>query len=137
MKKLLVIGAGFLQDFVIQKAVSMGYEVLTVDADPNAVGFSHAHKHEVINIIDEKACLEYAQKEKIDGVVTAAIDFGVLSTAYIANEMGLPGLKYDVAKLIKNKYLVRKRLYEQNVDDTEQAYEVDESQILSIDIHDL
>ena len=42
MKKLLVIGAGFLQDFVIQKANSMGYETLAVDADPDAIGFSHA-----------------------------------------------------------------------------------------------
>ena len=39
--------------------------------------------------------------------------------------MNLPGLNYEVAKLIKNKYRVRKRLYECSVDDTEQAYEVD------------
>jgi len=124
MKKFLVIGAGFLQDFVIQKAVSMGYETLTVDADPDAIGFQHAHKHAVINIVDEKACLEYAKAERIDGVVTAATDFGVLSAAYVAQEMGLPGLKYKVAQLIKNKYRVRKCLYEAHVDDTEQAYEV-------------
>lgn len=125
MKKLLVIGAGFLQDFVIQKAVSMGYETSTVDADPDAIGFQHAHKHAVVNIVDEKACLEYARAEQIDGVVTAATDFGVLSAAYVAQEMGLPGLKYEVAQLIKNKYRVRKCLYEAHVDDTEQAYEVD------------
>lgn len=40
--------------------------------------------------------------------------------------MGLPGLDYQVAKLIKNKYKVRKRLYEAHVDDTTQAYEVEE-----------
>ena len=124
MKKLLVIGAGFLQDFVIQKAVAMGYETLTVDANPNAIGFSHAHKHAVVNIVDEKACLEYARSENIDGVVTAATDYGVLSAAYVAQKMGLPGLKYEVAQLIKNKYRVRKCLYEHHVDDTEQAYEV-------------
>ena len=125
MKKILVIGAGFLQDFVIQKAVSMGYETLTVDADPDAPGFAHAHKHALVNIVDEKACLEYAMSEHVDGVVTAATDFGVLSAAYVAREMGLPGLKYEVAQLIKNKYRVRKCLYEHHVDDTEQAYEVD------------
>ena len=124
VKKLLVIGAGFLQSFVIQKAKQMGYETLTVDADPNAVGFQYADKYEIINIVDEKACLEYAKKEKIDGVLTAATDYGVLTAAYIAQEMHLPGLKYDVAKLIKNKYRVRKCLYEHQVDDTEQAYQV-------------
>ena len=124
MKKLLVVGAGFLQDFVIQKAVAMGYETLAVDADPKAVGFSHAHKHAIVNIVDERACLEYAKSEQIDGVVTAATDFGVLSAAYVAEQMGLRGLKYEVAQLIKNKYRVRKRLFENQVDDTEQAYEV-------------
>ena len=124
MKKLLVIGAGFLQDFVIQKAVSMGYETLAVDADPNAVGFAHAHRHAVINIVDEAACLEYARKEQVDGVLTAATDFGVLSASYTAEQLGLPGLRYESAQRIKNKYLVRKCLYAHHVDDTEQAFEV-------------
>lgn len=127
MKKILIIGAGFLQSFVIKKAKEMGYETLTVDADPNAIGFSFADKHEVINIVDEKACLAYAQKENIDGVLTAATDYGVLTAAYIAEQMSLGGIDYEVAKLIKNKYKVRKCLFEANVDDTEQAYEVNES----------
>lgn len=125
MKKILIIGAGFLQDFVIKKAVSMGYETLVVDADSNAIGFSHADKYGVIDIIDENACLEFAKKEKVDGVLTAATDFGVLSTSFIAQEMGLPGLKYDVAKLIKNKSRVRKCLFDNYVDDTEQSFEID------------
>lgn len=127
MKKILIIGAGFLQSFVIKKAREMGYETLTVDADPNAVGFHYADKHEVINIVDEKACLAYAQKENIDGVLTAATDYGVLTAAYIAEQMNLGGLDYEVAKLIKNKYKVRKCLFEAKVDDTEQAYEVNKS----------
>lgn len=124
MKKLLVIGAGFLQDFVIRKAKSMGYEVLTVDADPNAVGFSHADKYRAINIVDEQACLAYAMDEKIDGVLTAATEYGVLTASYIAREMGLPGLDYEVARRIKNKYKVRKCLYENQVDDMCPVYEV-------------
>lgn len=127
MKKILIIGAGFLQDFVIRKAKAMGYETLAVDANPNAVGFKNADRYAVINIVDEKACLEFAKKEKIDGVLTAATDYGVLTASYIAREMQLPGLRYDVAKLIKNKYRVRKCLYEHQVDDTVQAYEVDEA----------
>lgn len=127
MKKILIVGAGFLQSFVIKKAQDMGYETLAVDADPKAVGFQFADKHAVINIVGEKACLAYAQKENIDGVLTAATDYGVLTAAYIAKEMHLGGLDYEVAKLIKNKYKVRKRLFEAKVDDTEQAYEVGEN----------
>lgn len=125
MKKILIIGAGFLQSFVIKKAKSMGYETLAVDADPKAMGFAFADKHEVINIVDEKACLAYSKKENIDGVLTAATDYGVLTSSYIAQEMGLNGLRYEVAQLIKNKYRVRKCLFKHHVDDTEQAYEID------------
>lgn len=124
MKKILVIGAGFLQDFVIRRAKEMGYYTLAVDADPLAIGLFHADKSAVINIVDTEACLKYAIEEKIDGVLTAATDYGVLTTSYIAEQMGLPGLNYESAKLIKNKYLVRKKLYENHVDDTEQTYEV-------------
>ena len=126
MKKILIIGAGFLQDFVIRKAKTMGYEVHAVDADKNAIGFKHADCYSVINIVDENACLEYAMKNHIDGVLTAATDYGVLTAAYIAMKMKLPGLDYETARLIKNKYEVRKRLFEQHVDDTEQSYEINE-----------
>ena len=64
----------------------------------------------------KKACLQFAQEEQIDGVLTAATDYGVLTAAYIAEHMGLPGLNYESAKLIKNKYLVRKKLFENHVD---------------------
>ncbi|MBC5786683.1 ATP-grasp domain-containing protein [Clostridium facile] len=125
MKKILIIGAGFLQAYVIKKARELGYFTLAVDADENAIGFQYADKYAVINIVDEETCLEYARKEQIDGVLTAATDYGVLTASYIAQQMGLPGLKYDIAKKIKNKYETRKCLFENHVDDTEQAFLVD------------
>ena len=124
MKKLLIIGAGFLQSFVVKKSRSIGYQTLAVDGNPNAVGFNYADKHAVIDITDKRACLEYAKNEKVDGVLTAATDYGVLTTSYIAQRMGLPGLNYKVAQIIKNKYQTRKCLFENNADDTEQVYEV-------------
>ena len=54
MKRILIIGAGFLQDFVIRKAKLMGYYTLAVDGNPSAIGFSHADKSAVINIVDEQ-----------------------------------------------------------------------------------
>lgn len=124
MKKVLIIGAGFLQTFVIKKAKAMGYFTLAVDADPDAEGFKYADKSAAINIVDEQACFEFARTEKIDGVLTAATDYGVLTASYIAEHMGLPGLNYESAKLIKNKYLVRKCLFDNHVDDAKQTYEV-------------
>lgn len=124
MKKLLVIGAGFLQSFVIKKAHEMGIYTLAVDADEKAAGFEYADEYGVVDIVDEEACLDYARRHEIDGVLTAATDYGVLSAAYVAEKMGLVGLRYSVAKTVKNKFLTRKILFEAAVDDTAPLFEV-------------
>ena len=136
MKKIMIIGAGFLQDFVIQRARELGYYTIAVDGNPKAIGLKHADKSAVVNIVDEQACFELAKNESIDGVITAATDFGVLSTSYVAERLALPGLKYESAKRIKNKYEVKKTLIEAHVDDTGEAYEVkSETDIEFLNIH--
>src|SRR5690606_11421841 len=40
------------------------------------------------------------------------------------------GLDYEVAKVIKNKYLVRRTLFENNVDEVSQFYEIDNIETL-------
>lgn len=124
MKKILIIGAGYLQTFVIKKAKSLGYYVLCVDGNPNAEGYKYADEYATINITDSEACYSYAKSKNIDGVMTAATDYGVLTASYIAEKMNLCGNNMDSSKLIKNKYHVRKCLFEAKADDTEQAYEI-------------
>ena len=124
MKKLLMLGGGFLQNFVILKAKKLGYYVHVLDANPNAIGFKIADEFAVINIVDENACLEYAKMHQIDGVLTAATDFSVLTMSRIACELGIPGINYDSAKIIKNKAAVRKILFDAQADDTGYSYEI-------------
>jgi len=117
MKKVMIIGAGFLQSFIIKKAKEMGYYTLAVDPDTSAPGFAFADKFEYINIVNQEACLAFAKENRIDGVLTAATEYGVLTASYIAQEMKLPGLDYASARRVKNKYLVRQCFIENNVDD--------------------
>ena len=118
MKSLLMLGGGFLQCYVIKKAKQLGYRVLVLDAASNAMGFKLADDYAVINIVDEDACLKYAKEHNVDGVLTAATDFSVLTMSRIAQEMGLPGINYEAAKRIKNKAAVRKCLFDAQADDT-------------------
>lgn len=120
-----MLGGGFLQCFVIRKAKQMDYRVLVLDADPNALGFQYADDYAVINIVDEESCLNYAMEQHIDGVLTAATDFSVLTMSRIAEVMHLPGINYAAAKRIKNKAEVRKCLYDAHADDTGYSYEID------------
>lgn len=125
LKKILIIGAGFLQSFIIRKAKEMGYYTIAIDKKADSPGFKYADEYKIIDIVDENACLEYAISKNIDGVLTGATDYGVLTTAYISKEMKLPGLDYEVAKIIKNKYLVRNLLFQNKVDDLSQFFEVE------------
>ena len=124
MKRLLMLGGGFLQTFVIKRAKELGYYVLVLDGAPKAMGYSFADEYAVINIVDEKACLAYAREKRVDGVLTAATDFSVLSMSRIASEMNLPGINYVSAKLIKNKAAVRRCLFDAKADDTGYSFEI-------------
>ncbi len=130
MRKILILGAGFLQSFVIKKAKEMGYYTIAIDKNPSSIGFSYADEYDVVDIVDREACLKYAIKKRIDGVIAAATDYGVLSAAYIAQHMNLPGLKYEIAKVIKNKYIVRRTLFENGIDDISQYYEISDTSYL-------
>ena len=119
-----MLGGGFLQNYVIKKAKELGYYVYCLDADPNALGFQVADEHAVINIVDTDACLAYACEKKVDGVLTAATDFSVLTMSHIAEYMHLPGINYASAKIIKNKADVRRILFDTKADDTGYSYEI-------------
>ena len=127
-KKLVMLGGGFLQCFVINKAKQLGYEVHVLDANPQAEGFKYADAYAVINIVDEEACLAYARSENVDGVLTAATDYSVLAMSRIASDLHLPGINYQSAKLIKNKAEVRRCLFDAQADDTGYSYEISSSQ---------
>ena len=74
--------SGLPSEFCYPKAKEIGYRVLTVDKDPKAPGFDYADKYAVIDIVDQDACLLYAQHHHVDGVITAATDYGVVCSIY-------------------------------------------------------
>lgn len=126
-KKILFIAAGFLQTFLIKKAKELGYYVVAIDGNPNAEGFQWADEAYCVDITKPQACIDFVKDKHFDGVITAASDYGVISASDVAHFLKLPGLNPEIARLIKNKFQVRKRLFENHVDDTGQSFEVDEN----------
>jgi len=126
LKSILIIGAGFLQAFVIKKAKDLGYRTLAIDKNPCAVGFEIADEFQAVDIVDLDACLAYARAHRVDGVMTAATDYGVLSASHISQAMGLPGLDFETAKIIKNKYLVRDILFAKTGQGISQYFEAND-----------
>lgn len=124
MKKLMILGGGFLQSFVVKKAIELGYYTIVVDGNSNAPAFELADEFRVVQIIDTEACLEIGREEQIAGVIAPATDFGALTAAYVAQELGLPSVSYEVAQLIRNKFEVRKIFHEHQIDNMKNFFQV-------------
>lgn len=110
-KRILMLGAGFMQGVAIRCAHERGWEVIAVDGNPNAPCSRLADRFEPIDLKDIHALASFArnlQKEGgLDGVFTAATDFSA-SVAYVARECGLNGHTYDAALNASDKIRMRR-----------------------------
>ena len=79
MKKIIILGAGFLQSFVIKRAKQLGYFTIAVDKNPKSIGFQYADEYGIVDIVNPEECLKFAKNKNIDGIMTAATDYGVLA----------------------------------------------------------
>lgn len=121
--RVMIVGAGILQSFLIKKSKELGYYTIAVDRDPSAIGFKYADCYKVIDIVNQEACYEYAKEQCIDAVLTGATDYSVLTVSYIAQKLGLNGIDYNVAKIIKNKYSVHEILFKKKIID-KRSYQI-------------
>lgn len=107
MKKILVLNGSFCEKPIIIKAKEMGYYVVTTGNAPDLIGHKYSDEYIPCDYSDKEKILELVKEHKIEGIVSCANDFGVLTAAYVAEKMGWKGHdKYETAKLIhhKNKF---------------------------------
>lgn len=105
-KKVLILGASASYVNCIRDAREMGCKVLVADMNARSPGFKYADIPLHLDITDIDGCLQAAKEYRIDGIV-AVNDFGVMTAARVANELGLPGLPVDIARIVTDKYLMR------------------------------
>ncbi len=110
-KKIMILGASILQLPAIKKAKEMGFDVIAVDMNPEAIGFKVSGiKKEIISTIDIPAIIEAAERHQIDGIMTLATDMPIRSVAAVAREMNLVGIDEETALKATNKIEMRKAL---------------------------
>ena len=126
MKKILFLGAGFLESFVIQKARKLGYYVIAIDGRKNAGGFKYANQAIVMNVTNIDGCLAIALIHKISGVIAPADKEASLTAAYIAEQMNLPSVGFETVRSTTNKYYIREILMQHQIDDRQQYYRINQ-----------
>ncbi|MDY6331081.1 MAG: ATP-grasp domain-containing protein [Fibrobacter sp.] len=113
MKKLMLLGGLRYLLPVIEEAHKLGIYVITADYLPNNIAHKYSDEYCNVSIIDKDAVLKAAQELKIDGILSHAVDPGVVSAAYVAEKMGLPfQCSYKAACILQDKSLFRKFLSE-------------------------
>lgn len=115
-KKMMILGASALQVPAIKKAKEMGYEVISVDYDPDAVGFELADIKLVVSTLDQEEVLRQARIYKPDVVITSTSDGPVRTAAYVNEQLGKePDLAYEDSLCATIKSYMRDRLKEYHV----------------------
>ena len=89
----------------------MGVHVITADYLPDNIAHKYSDEYCNVSIIDKEAVLKAAQELQIDGILSHAVDPGVVSAAYVAEQMGLPfQCSYKAACILQDKSLFRQFL---------------------------
>lgn len=87
--------------------------MITCDYLPDNSAHKYSDEFHNVSIVDKEAVLKLAQSLQIDGIMSFAVDPGVVTAAYVADKMNLPMPgPYESVKTLQNKGLFRRFLKE-------------------------
>lgn len=111
MNKILIIGAGDFQLPLVQRA-STQYDVLLAAPVISDRFLPYIKEKLLVDVRDKEAILAFAREKQICGVITDQTDIAVRSVAYVAEQLGLPGIGYETGCLFTDKSLMRTKMAE-------------------------
>lgn len=114
-KKLMLLGGIRYLVPAIEAAHKHGYHVITVDYLPNNIAHKYSDEYHNVSILakDKEKVLALAQEQRIDGILSYAVDPGVVAAAYVAEQIHLPfTCSYESACIMQDKSKFRQFLTE-------------------------
>jgi len=110
-KKLMLLGGIRYLLPVIEAAHRHGYYVITVDYVPENIAHQYSDEFHNVSVLDKDAVLQLAQELNIDGILSFGVDPGVVTAAYVAEQMGLSfQCSYESACILQDKSRFRQFL---------------------------
>ena len=109
-KKLMLLGGIRYLLPAIEAAHKHGAHVITVDYLPD-IAHKYSDEYHNVSILDKDAVLALGKKLQIDGILSYAVDPGVVTAAYVAEKLGLPfTCSYETACILQDKARFRQFL---------------------------
>jgi len=103
MKKLAIIGGGVMASYFGEACHRLGYEGHYFSMSDGKVGDGEVDFFHEINIFEKERITEICKEIGANGVV-ATTELSVPITAYVAEQLGLLGIPYEVAQVITDKF---------------------------------
>lgn len=91
IKKIIIIGASYLQLPLLKKAKDMGIETHVFTWGEGAVSKEIAGYFYPLSIVEKEKILKVAKQLKSDGIISIASDLAMNTVNYIASKLGLIG----------------------------------------------
>lgn len=109
-RSILLLGGSAQQVVAIDKARELGYRTVLCDYLPDNPGQHHADSFHLVSTTDRKAVLAVAREEGVGGVLAYASDPAAATSAYVSEELGLPGNPLASVEALSEKHLFRAML---------------------------
>lgn len=109
-KDLLILGAGYAQIPLIEATKKLGANAIVASIPGNYDGFDYASSAVNVDISDPEAVLKAARETGIDGIGTCSLDLGMAAIGLTAESLGLKGPSKEAARIVSNKYEMKKAL---------------------------
>ena len=108
MNNVMVLGAGRGQIPIMNLCHKYGWNVIAISPKGDYPGLEIADEVSYINVKDYESVLNLAREKEISAILTDQLDAGVMTAAYVAENMGLNGITTKVAEKFTNKFIMRK-----------------------------
>lgn len=111
-KSILMLGGSRQQVVAIETARKLGYRTVLCDYLPDNPGQYHADVFYQESTTDCELMLKIARSERVSGVLAYASDPAAMTSAYVAERLGLPTNPLSTVEKLSEKHLFRQHLYE-------------------------
>jgi biotin carboxylase len=115
MKKIAIIGGGYLQLPLVLKANEMGYQTYCFAYLDGAICQEHCTRFYDISIVHKEEILAVCEELGIDAVTTISSDLAVATVNYIGEKLGLTSNPNKHTEITTNKFKMKEVFHKNKI----------------------
>lgn len=117
MKRVLILNASHNDERMIKALKELDFYVISTGNKPDLPGHKMCDEYYPADYSDKEAILDLAKKLRVDRICACCNDFGVITSSYVAEKLGIPGYDpYETTMILHNKDRFKQFAKENGID---------------------